>query len=1262
MLTLYAQYYVPKNEARQAEIDACFRNNIANPLVTSFIIYFEKESDMDLIQDDKKITKILYEKRLTYGFWLLETNKLSTGSLSILINSDIYLTKSVKHLVNNKHLILSKKKFIALTRYNPDQNNNKFILNANPHWTQDTWAIVKGEENFSSALIQEASFELGQPGCDNKIVAVMHGYRYTVTNPCAIIQTIHLQADEARSYDGKANKLLGLHGFAYATSSVQQNSKLEFDFLSRNLCPFDEVKLNNWINDEKSYTLKPTEDLKVLDKYKIEIEEFTPSFEPIEIEENVIVLQAAGYEYIHNTSFDIDQYNLAHSFDWHFSIYEKNGYWFFYDKFWPYVRKIKSDPSLLDKNNKNALAKLFCMGFIPGILELEGKVIGETKKYQSDVMFWQMPAKTEKDAWERHVTKGTSIFSDFVDVYIGLPWATMIDQIKFNLRAERNPLPKTLLTILTRRIKNARDVLSGLGMQLRVHTVCQQIYWTDLMDEFLSLGITDLWLTHKTKEIENLRGLRIHAWPLFAVNIETEKRRVGIEDHPIRGRKYFASFIGAYMEHYGNDTRPRMVEALKKYPDYFLKLNDMWHFNEEVYNQQLGLEVKEFSNASKFSVNEYNVILSNSKFSLCPVGAGPNTLRLWESLALGTIPVVISDQYDFPVIKKEDGSYVNWLDAVIVHAENDLDSLDDRLRSITQEQLEQMSQACKDFYRLAKGLTCFGLNKNIPTSLQNESLQIKSKSSAQIKISIPYHGENDRYFWRQSQHGIYDLILDWHAKGLCEVEHHDGPYYWVNGINQILLFDRDQVADLHDKKKHQPRWKGEVSYKYAFFTNEYNLKNDRNFEFNYWSFKPIELENYTLQNEVIPYANRTIASIFLGSVENESQEYFRNKFKDWGAFIEEYYVADKLNLKEKAKYSFSQYLVKISQSKFGICFRGNGPKCYREIEYASVGTPMIVTEGVDVNYPNPLIEGVHFLTASNASDIEKIIQTTTEAQWKKMSAACRDWYLKNFTSQAQFKYLNEKLLKFDLSLKKPTTVYIEGNNEKLIAITQKSCLIFNPDVRFLDASKRGIAEVKLIEGDIIINELPYNNTKNLYSYKLSLKDLELIKSELLDSALLKHKKLACLLRWRLPNFKIKLTKNNVLLKNEDFISDHHQLVINEPDINYEIEIDYDLTRALSNKYLERKIAGQGVFIFPKISILSANMHYICEDKAFNADITYSYQEYVALYDQFIPENLIWRKLKLWEFENCQFKSIDIKYAEANEVKTFAHHKVEWHPA
>jgi hypothetical protein len=148
--------------------------------------------------------------------------------------------------------------------------------------------------------------------------------------------------------------------------------------------------------------------------------------------------------------------------------------------------------------------------------------------------------------------------------------------------------------------------------------------------------------------------------------------------------------------------------------------------------------------------------------------------------------------------------------------------------------------------------------------------------------------------------------MAWHERGWCDIEHHDGPYYWINEIGSILLFDRDQVADLKDKKNPYPRWDGEVPYKYAFFTNEYGLENDRNLKFNYWSYKPLELESRVNALPPLSYEERNIASIFLGSVENETQEYFRNKFKDWGGSIDEYYVADKLNKKEKAKYTFKK--------------------------------------------------------------------------------------------------------------------------------------------------------------------------------------------------------------------------------------------------------------------------------------------------------------------------------------------------------------------
>lgn len=45
---------------------------------------------------------------------------------------------------------------------------------------------------------------------------------------------------------------------------------------------------------------------------------------------------------------------------------------------------------------------------------------------------------------------------------------------------------------------------------------------------------------------------------------------------------------------------------------------------------------------------EYIDILSRSRFSLCPRGSNPNTVRFWESLAAGAIPVLVSDDYALP--------------------------------------------------------------------------------------------------------------------------------------------------------------------------------------------------------------------------------------------------------------------------------------------------------------------------------------------------------------------------------------------------------------------------------------------------------------------------------------------------------------------------------------------------------------------------------------------------------------------------------------
>jgi hypothetical protein len=196
------------------------------------VILFEKESEMHMFGNNPKIEKKLFPERVTYADWLKLTNALSPNTVSILSNSDIYFDGSLKYLVKNKLSIIKNKLFIALSRYN--LNENTIELNENPHWTQDSWIVGKSSESFHSALFQEARFELGHPGCDNKIAYVMHSYGYHITNPCYEIKSIHLHADPGRDYDSKANKLIGLHAFVYPTKSIYEISKLDFDLLSRN--------------------------------------------------------------------------------------------------------------------------------------------------------------------------------------------------------------------------------------------------------------------------------------------------------------------------------------------------------------------------------------------------------------------------------------------------------------------------------------------------------------------------------------------------------------------------------------------------------------------------------------------------------------------------------------------------------------------------------------------------------------------------------------------------------------------------------------------------------------------------------------------------------------------------------------------------------------------------------------------------------------------------------------------------------------------
>ena len=91
-------------------------------------------------------------------------------------------------------------------------------------------------------------------------------------------------------------------------------------------------------------------------------------------------------------------------------------------------------------------------------------------------------------------------------------------------------------------------------------------------------------------------------------------------------RKYKTSFIGSSSTH----TIRKELFELNNNKDIIVRDTGNW-FYEKTSNDR-----------GKYS-NKFKEYLLNSKLSLCPQGTGPSTIRLYESMAVGSIPIVFND-------------------------------------------------------------------------------------------------------------------------------------------------------------------------------------------------------------------------------------------------------------------------------------------------------------------------------------------------------------------------------------------------------------------------------------------------------------------------------------------------------------------------------------------------------------------------------------------------------------------------------------------
>lgn len=290
------------------------------------------------------------------------------------------------------------------------------------------------------------------------------------------------------------------------------------------------------------------------------------------------------------------------------------------------------------------------------------------KIIEENELFWQYPVITEK----------TFYLQNYEDKeYFCFPWATVLDKYV-----------------------NLEELCSKLTSNLEkydYYTCCQHIDFRKLIPLFNRLGIKTIYSPHKIKGEDSINGIQIICCPHYAINVEDSNRSIveGIDLITVP-RKYKYSFMGSYQKHYITNIRQKIYSLENTRDDIYIKDTGIWHFQSDVYSptQNINGNLNE-SNDHKSKTSLFCKIMLQSRFSLCPVGSGPGTIRFWESLGYGSIPVLLADCYDLPEHKL-------WDHSIIIIKEDQFDKLNDILDGISVEDEEKMRKNCLQIYKYFK--------------------------------------------------------------------------------------------------------------------------------------------------------------------------------------------------------------------------------------------------------------------------------------------------------------------------------------------------------------------------------------------------------------------------------------------------------------------------------------------------------------------------------------------------------------------------------
>jgi hypothetical protein len=182
MIRLFTTIYAEGRPERQAEYLRALSHNIDCFAIDR--VFILAEGGDELLPSSRKLTVRSTARRPTYEEYFAWVNEVAApDDISILANSDISFDATIGAAAHS----LKPHECYALTRWEDDG-----LFKRND--SQDSW-IFRGRISGVSA-----SFPVGVPRCDNRLMYELQSAGYRVLNPALTIVSHHHHAGQRREY------------------------------------------------------------------------------------------------------------------------------------------------------------------------------------------------------------------------------------------------------------------------------------------------------------------------------------------------------------------------------------------------------------------------------------------------------------------------------------------------------------------------------------------------------------------------------------------------------------------------------------------------------------------------------------------------------------------------------------------------------------------------------------------------------------------------------------------------------------------------------------------------------------------------------------------------------------------------------------------------------------------------------------------------------------------------------------------------------